>query len=323
MNRTFGPALAGVLALTLWWFTGAALASASPSKAESLVDQGIKALKRNDPAGARQLYEQAAVLGDADAMYRLGDLYQNGKGVEPDVSVALRWYTEAAQRGSAEAIASIGWMLQEGKGVTRNEPAAREWLEAAAVRGNAYAMNVLGDIYLDGLGVPVDKAMGARWMQASADRGRAWAMVTLGNLYIAGDGMKADACRGVDWYRRALKLEPDNSYALRGMAFAYLDGHCVAASQVEARKWFKLSADKGDDLARQKLAELDAPPVVTHNGYGEHGSSGCDQRCTNELVIDAQIRRNNRMNRPVYRPAPLPPAIYVRPISPFYGSRHW
>lgn len=54
-------------------------------------------------------YEMAAKQGDADAQYRLGMLYANGRGVIQDYSIALGWFRAAAEQGHVEACRAIGY----------------------------------------------------------------------------------------------------------------------------------------------------------------------------------------------------------------------
>ena len=46
---------------------------------------------------------KAAEQGHADAQYWLGDMHDNGEGVEQSDAEALRWYTQAAEQGHVSA----------------------------------------------------------------------------------------------------------------------------------------------------------------------------------------------------------------------------
>lgn len=50
---------------------------------------------------------KAASLGDADAMYELGEIYELGKGVEVNSQEALQWYQKAADLGYEDAIQKL------------------------------------------------------------------------------------------------------------------------------------------------------------------------------------------------------------------------
>lgn len=54
---------------------------------------------RRDPAFAELLYRRAAALGDADAIFHLGNMYLLGDGVPIDEAQALRLFEKAANQG--------------------------------------------------------------------------------------------------------------------------------------------------------------------------------------------------------------------------------
>ncbi len=47
--------------------------------------------------------EEAAKLGDVDAQYLMGMIYEQGMGTDRDLIKAVYWYTKAAEHGSEEA----------------------------------------------------------------------------------------------------------------------------------------------------------------------------------------------------------------------------
>jgi hypothetical protein len=61
----------------------------------------------NDCDKAVSLYEQAAALGDADAMMALGEKYEEGEGVNRDVRRARDWFKRALDAGCEEAVAAL------------------------------------------------------------------------------------------------------------------------------------------------------------------------------------------------------------------------
>ncbi len=69
---------------------------------------------------------------DPDAQWRLGMMYENGKGALQDNDEAIRWYREAAEQGHAFAQVSLGNMYAEGRGGPQGETAAYMWFNIAA-----------------------------------------------------------------------------------------------------------------------------------------------------------------------------------------------
>jgi TPR repeat protein len=71
------------------------------------VREGDAALRANDFAGAMQLYQLAAAHGSSKAELAMGQLYQNGKGVQQDYGQAMQWYQKAAAQGLPQAQTAI------------------------------------------------------------------------------------------------------------------------------------------------------------------------------------------------------------------------
>ena len=60
-----------------------------------------------DDRTALDWYLKAAKKGNAGAEYKLGWMYEQGKGVTPIYEMALRWYRKAAAHGNKDAQAGI------------------------------------------------------------------------------------------------------------------------------------------------------------------------------------------------------------------------
>ena len=58
---------------------------------------------KQDYSKASQWYEKAAKQEHAKAQFKLGFMYENGKGVKRSDSDAMRWYGRAAAQGHKEA----------------------------------------------------------------------------------------------------------------------------------------------------------------------------------------------------------------------------
>lgn len=71
-----------------------------------------------DYSEALGLYKQAANLGALEAYARIGDMYLNGQGVQPDQHIALKYFQEGAKRGSTFCYWRMGilyWSRDNGK----------------------------------------------------------------------------------------------------------------------------------------------------------------------------------------------------------------
>lgn len=97
----------------------------------------------------------AAELGDANAMYGLGEKYYWGEGVAEDTNEAAMWYGKAialyakdAETGDSEAMYKLGKMYDLGMGVTEDANTALEWYRKASWAGNSEAMYELATYFI-------------------------------------------------------------------------------------------------------------------------------------------------------------------------------
>lgn len=86
-------------------------------------------------ARARKFFTYAAsYFGDAEAQYKLAEMYLNGQGGKENTRLAARWYKLAASKGHAAAQAMFGRLMLEGIGVRRNTVKGLMWLSIARQR---------------------------------------------------------------------------------------------------------------------------------------------------------------------------------------------
>lgn len=157
MRASTPQALALVASLAL--APGALAGSATAAYSE-----GRAAYENGDYEAAVAAWERAAGLDHAAAEFRLGAMYEAGKGVDKDLERALAWYRRAAGHGSQKAQFNLGRMYASGTGVEQDEAEAAKWYRRAAERGNAQAQYTLGLMYADGSGVERDLVHSYAWL---------------------------------------------------------------------------------------------------------------------------------------------------------------
>lgn len=147
---------------------------ATPQELASLSTSAIAdvraAVTEEQKAGAAQKVTQAAMLGDPEAQFTLGRLYETGQGVKSDPAAARHWYEEAANQGHAAAAFNIG-MMEARLGMPQSYVRASQWFGRAAKEGYADAQYNLAMLYARGLGVERDEAEAYAWFAAAASRG--------------------------------------------------------------------------------------------------------------------------------------------------------
>lgn len=90
-----------------------------------------------------------AERGGAQAAFRLGLLFQEGRGTDLNFKSATHYFQKAADNGVSEAINSLGVYYRFGIGVKKDEKKAEELLKKAVLKKNSDAYYNLGQLYAD------------------------------------------------------------------------------------------------------------------------------------------------------------------------------
>lgn len=208
------------------------------AKSAELYDKAQTALvpteDRQEPdyEKAASFYERAARNGSAEAAYALAALYRDAlivdepdeKTAEADRNKTFFWMREAAVGGWPQAQYEVATFYYSGKGVEQNSEEALVWLEEAAENNHVLAQRFLGALYLNG---------------AHAD----------GQMTV-----KPDVTKGASWYLRAALNDDGPSQAVMGSL--YMTGKGVERDNIQAIKWNRLAAAKGEAGAQKLLASL-------------------------------------------------------------------
>lgn len=109
--------------------------------------------------------------GDPDAMYQLGQCYDEGRGMTQDSEAALAWYRKAAELGHADAQFMVANSYAFGIQVDQDYETALNWYRKAAQQDHHEAQYSLGMSYHYGIGVKEDEKEAANWYQRAAVHG--------------------------------------------------------------------------------------------------------------------------------------------------------
>jgi TPR repeat protein len=151
------------------------LVSVCLNAAEPGYDQAVAALQTQRYREAARLLEPLADSGHAPSQVELGLLHYHGRGVVEDERKAFLLFSRAAVQGNLDAMYQLGNLYILGSGVPNDETdgdrKAAQWLFEAAVRGHASAQHSLGILFLTGKGVQQSNTEGLKWIGRAADQG--------------------------------------------------------------------------------------------------------------------------------------------------------
>jgi TPR repeat protein len=196
--------------------------------------------KLEDLEEIKGLVTITAKEGDAGAMYRLGRMYRDGKGVEKDLDKAIEWMRKASEKkyGWSEnelidllltsgtpkdfieireitktlienanpsvksgVMGRLGRMYRDGKGVEKDLDKAIEWMRKAAKRNTVWESELINMLWKRG--TPDDLAELKSVVENGAAEGKAYAFLWIGRMYRDGKGVEKDLDQAIEWMRRA------------------------------------------------------------------------------------------------------------------------
>lgn len=231
--------------------------AAALDNADALYGLGRLYLDRDfagaDTKKAMDFLTAAAEKGHSDAQYLLGKLFLKGEVVKQNVDYALRWLEESAGQDNADAQCLLGKVLLRGEGTGQDTGRAAALLKKATGNGSAYAACLLGREYLDGTVFLRDVPEAIRLLTLSAGKGFAPAEYLLGKIYYRGEVLPQDILKALACLERA--AEKENPYA------AYLAGKIYLAEDAvrdirKAIRLLKAAAAQENDSAEYMLGKL-------------------------------------------------------------------
>ena len=159
---------------------------------DDLLKKGHQFYLFGDPKYGVKWYLKAAELGDACSQYCMGRAYENGRGVEKNLTEAKKWYLKAANQGHEESIEILrerfATQLEPSLSIDdlrlkayahfshRNYAEAVKWYLKAAELGDPFSQYTLANLYVDGHGVDKNLTEAKKWYQKAAEHGHAEAI---------------------------------------------------------------------------------------------------------------------------------------------------
>ncbi len=87
---------------------------------EELVLLGIKSYEKQDFSKAKGYFEKACDLNNGGGCSNLGVLYQNGQGVEKNLTKAAYFYSKACELKEGDGCGALGGLYYNGDGVKQD-----------------------------------------------------------------------------------------------------------------------------------------------------------------------------------------------------------
>jgi TPR repeat protein len=109
-----------------------------------------------------------AKKGNAEAEFKVGEMYETGFGVKEDKAEAMKWITKAAGQGHETAGFKLLYWDIEKNGVNDANKVEYEALKTKANDGDAQAQYYVGKMYARGVGVKRNSNKAISWLNKAA-----------------------------------------------------------------------------------------------------------------------------------------------------------
>lgn len=193
-------------------------------------------------------------MADDKLYYRIGQMNLTGTGTEKDLSKAKEYFEKAAALDNADALYGLGRLHLNKDFVERDTQKALDYLITAAQKGHSYAQYTLGKLFLKGEIVKQNVDYALRWLEEAVRQDNTDAQCLLGKVLLQGEVIEQDADRATTLLKKA--VESGSSYAAYLLGKAYLDGTVLLRDIPEAIRLLTESADKRFTPAEYLLGKL-------------------------------------------------------------------
>ncbi len=226
--------------------------------AEELFEEGYRlyldASSPGDLEKARGLLGIAAMEGHAMAQDILGNMYEDGDGVDEDIATAAHLYSQSAEQGCPKGTFDLGMLYLDGKGVQKDGPRAFSLIKESAESRDPDHLFMLSVLYLKGIGTDKNEKEALRLLREAAGLGSAEAKANMGAMMLSGNGLPKDEPGAFGLLKEA--AEDGECSAMCNLGMMYEGGIHVEKDLEVALSYYRQAADLGYCPAYYHMAVL-------------------------------------------------------------------
>jgi len=214
----------------------------SKTNANDLLELAKNQNKVQNYESALKIYTELASIGNAEALFRLGEMTIDGHGTSKDKDAAYKLFEKAADQnhpyaidafyngmprlvitklqpladeGNPDAQILLGSIYTKGPEHIRDEKTAKKWLwkgttHPSCNEDQSFILEILGKYYESGINVTVDQALSLSMRKKAAGCGYAPAATSIGKMYFSGNGVEENQEEALVWFRKAIYLGGDS-----------------------------------------------------------------------------------------------------------------
>jgi hypothetical protein len=268
---------------------------------------------------------EAAVAGNAEAQFSIGEIYLRGEGVDRILPVderlsrAGRWFRRAADKGHATSQYRLGTLYELGQGVGKDTAEALRWYSLAAEAGHVKAMHNLGVLSMAEGRRTGSYGAGLHWFRRAAEQGLPDSQFNLGILYERGLGVDKDLAAAYRWYSLAAQQGDAKAVEKRDQIASQLPS--PAAPQQEKRQAVAWGTTETENSAPAKAPQAPKPvatrPAQAIERTAEKSLDAAPVSWNAQIAsVDSIVARAQRLlGKLGYRPGPVDGIMGPRTVA--------
>ncbi len=228
------------------------------TKCNNYTRNGVAYYIKGEYENAIKSFREAAKYGHAPALANFGKCYFNGKGVDENKLLGMRYFEMAAEKGNNLAMHSLGDIYHEGKIVKKSDSTAFEYYQKAAKNNFGQSQRMMGLFHEKGIYVGKDSTEALKWYNLAALQGDPEALYKVGMHIVVQDSIKGlnkrklRKSQAIGYMRRAAR--GGNKDAQRFIVKCFADGKYLKKSRRKSFEWMKSIAELGDEDALMFVA---------------------------------------------------------------------
>ena len=115
--------------------------------------------------------KKMADKGNAEAQFKVGEMYQTGRGVKKDTAAASEWFKKAQSNGHTEAGYRLLYLRIQKQGLTAENKVAAKEISTKAKSGDGISQYYLGMMYHHGVGLTKNYDKALQWYKKAELKG--------------------------------------------------------------------------------------------------------------------------------------------------------
>ncbi|XP_078684750.1 DAP3-binding cell death enhancer 1-like [Branchiostoma floridae x Branchiostoma belcheri] len=240
---------------------------------------GLQLAREGDIRHAVDMFRIASAAGSAKAQYNLGVCYEQGRGVDRDLSKAAELYQQSADQGHGRAQFNLATLyLHGGGGLQQDTHKALSLLQQAAAQGVQQAQSYLGVYWT--MEPHRDMFTASQHFTSAAQQKHTGSQYHLGVCYERGWGVERDLTRAVELYMSAAAA----GHTQAAHNLAVLQEGAAGDAGIEGESHKIVSTQDRPEASLQAIVKAPDIQISEHTP-----SSKASHRCPKDLKSEESV----------------------------------